>query len=182
MRLRLALAGLAVVLAAETPLATGLDGQPVDPFAGEARAVVLIFVRSDCPISNRYAPEIRRIAAKFGGRGARFWLVYPDSQARAEDIQRHIAEYRLPGGVLRDPRRVLVKLARAEVTSEAAVFAPGERLVYHGRIDDRYIDFGRTRPAATTHDLEAAVAATLDGRRVVVPATPAVGCFLSDVR
>ena len=37
---------------------------------------VLVFTTTDCPISNRYAPEIKRLAAKFDGR-AKFVLVYP---------------------------------------------------------------------------------------------------------
>jgi hypothetical protein len=39
---------------------------------------VLVFVRTDCPISNRYAPELRRLQDRFAPRGMAFWLVYPD--------------------------------------------------------------------------------------------------------
>ena len=174
---------VAIVLRAQAPQPADLDGRPADPLEdAQARAVVLFFVRGDCPVSNRYAPEIRRIHDKYAPRGVVFWLVYADGRAGAEEIRRHVAEYRYPGGVLRDPGHVLVKLAQAEVTPEAAVFAPGRRLVYHGRIDDRYIDFGRTRPAPTRRDLEAAIEATLAGRPVPVAATRAVGCFLSDLR
>ena len=168
---------------AQTAGPTDLDGHPVDPLqAPEARAVVLLFVRSDCPISNRYAPEIRRIHDRFAGRGVVFWLVYPDPQASVAEIRRHLAEYRYPGRVLQDPGHVLVKLARVAVTPEAAVFAPGRRLVYHGRIDDLYVDFGRARPAPTTHDLADALEAILAGRPVPAAATRAVGCFLSERR
>ncbi|HVG86104.1 MAG TPA: hypothetical protein VM820_16370, partial [Vicinamibacterales bacterium] len=42
-----------------------LDGRPVNPLRvpAEARAHVLVFTTTDCPISNRYAPEITRLAA-----------------------------------------------------------------------------------------------------------------------
>ena len=40
------------------------------------RLTVLVFTTTDCPISNRYAPEIQRLATKFGDR-AKFVLVYP---------------------------------------------------------------------------------------------------------
>ena len=56
-----------------------LEGRAVDPLdAPGATAVVLIFTRTDCPISNRYAPEVRRLYERFHDRGVRFWLVYPD--------------------------------------------------------------------------------------------------------
>ena len=44
---------------------TDLDGDPVDPLAPDDRIDALVFVRTDCPISNRYAPELARIATRF---------------------------------------------------------------------------------------------------------------------
>ena len=66
-------------------------------------------------------------------------------------------------------------------TPEAAVFADGE-LVYRGRIDDRFVDFGKTRAAATTHDLAFALQAILDGRPVPESRTRAVGCFIPELK
>ncbi len=77
-----------------------------------------------------------------------------------------------------------MKRAGARITPEAAVFVPGSggpRLVYHGRIDDRYPELGRMRPAPTTRDLEDVLEAVLAGRPVPRDAAPAVGCFLADV-
>src|ERR1043165_1536164 len=55
-----------------------LDGRPVNPFgATNSSATVLLFLGHECPISNRYAPELRRLHDKFAPRGVRFWLVYP---------------------------------------------------------------------------------------------------------
>ena len=93
-----------------------------DPFASSARARVLIFVRTDCPITNRYAPELQRLSQKFSARGAGFWLVYADPAVTAESIDRHLVEYKFPGTVLRDPRHSLVKLAHA-TTAPSRSFA-----------------------------------------------------------
>src|SRR5207253_9122812 len=60
--------------------------------------------------------------------------------------------YKLPA--LRDPQHALVTQAQVQVTPEAAVFDANHHLLYHGRIDDLYQDFGRARPAATTHELD----------------------------
>jgi hypothetical protein len=170
----------AAVLAASAP-AIGLRGQPVDPFAAPAHVRVLLFVRTDCPITNRYAPELARIAQRFAGQPVRFWLVYPDGATSTAAIEDHIAQYHFPGEPLRDPHHLLVRRARATVSPEAAVFNAGGELMYHGRIDDRYVDIGRARPSAQTHDLEDAIAAVLAGRRVAQPETHAVGCSLADV-
>jgi hypothetical protein len=153
-----------------------------DPFAKPARAHVLLFVRTDCPITNRYAPELARIGREFAGEGVDFWLVYPDASETAAAIARHKADYKLPGTPLRDPHHVLMKRAQATISPQAAVFDHAGRLVYSGRIDDRYVSFGKARSAPTTHDLEAAIAATLAGKRVAEARTRSVGCYLADVQ
>src|SRR5688572_5850095 len=73
-----------------------------DPLAG-AGIVALIFVRTDCPIANRYAPTMRELAAEHAARGVRVVLVYPDADATPEAIARHQREYQLPLPALRDP-------------------------------------------------------------------------------
>jgi hypothetical protein len=74
-----------------------------------------------------------------------------------------------------------VKFTGVTVTPEAAVYAAG-RIVYHGRIDDRYVELGLERPAATVHDLDEALGAVLAGRPIARSATPAVGCYIADFR
>lgn len=158
-----------------------LNGQAVDPLqASPAKAVVFLFTRTDCPISNRYAPEVRRLSEKFAASGVTFWLVYPDPDESAEMIRQHIKDYEYHLGVLRDPYHALVKLAGVRVTPEAAVFVSG-RIVYRGRIDNRYVAFGKTRPAPTTRDLEAILEAILKGKTVANANTSAIGCFIPDL-
>jgi hypothetical protein len=49
---------------------------------------VLVFTTTDCPISNRYAPEIQRLATKFKDH-AKFVLVYPVPTDSPELILEH---------------------------------------------------------------------------------------------
>lgn len=158
-----------------------LSGRSVDPFAAGARVRVLLFVRTDCPVTNRYAPELTRIAQQFAPQPVRFWLVYPDGATTPAAIQEHVGSYHFPGEPVRDPRHLLVKRAHATVSPEAAVFNASGELMYHGRIDNRYLDIGRARASAQTHDLEDAIRAVLAGQPVAQPETRAVGCSLADV-
>jgi hypothetical protein len=180
---RAAAAILAMAAPAVCAPASALDlsGKAVNPFATRAQVRVLLFVRTDCPITNRYAPELQKLAEEFRGRDVRFWLIYPDRTETAAGIRKHMAEYHFPGEPLRDPEHLLVARARATVAPEAAVFNAAGDLVYHGRIDDWYVDIGRARAAAQRHDLRDAIQAVLDGRRVAEPETRAVGCSLADV-
>lgn len=156
-----------------------LGGSRVDPLADpKAKAVVLIFVSTDCPIANRYAPELRRLYEAYQARGVSFWLVYAAPDETPEKIRRHIAEYHHPMPALRDPDHRLVKFCEASRTPEAAVFAPGRNRMYRGRIDDRFTDYGKSREFASQHDLQDAIEAVLAGRTVKTPATEAIGCHI----
>jgi AhpC/TSA family len=142
------------------------------------KATVLLFVSSECPISNRYAPEFRRLHEKFGTNGVRFRLVYPDPDDKAESIHTHTNLYGLSMGAIRDPQHDLVKRAQATVTPESAVFTPEGRLVYHGRIDNRYVAFGKERPEATEHDLEKVLEDLIAGHRVRSGYKQPIGCYI----
>src|SRR5689334_22361771 len=102
-----------------------LQNRTVNPFGEQGtKASIFFFVRTDCPISNRYAPEIERLAQRYANGGMTFWLVYPESSTTVEEIEQHRKEYHLGLLALRDPRHALVKMARVKVTPEAAVFLP----------------------------------------------------------
>jgi len=159
----------------------GLDGKAVDPFTVNAKVRVLVFVRTDCPISNRYAPELKRLNHEFAARGAVFSIVYADPSETTTNIRHHMEEYAFPGAAIRDPSHLLVRRAKVTITPEAAVFSGSGELLYHGRIDNRYIEVGKSMPSPTRHDLEDAIAAALDGRPQPEASAPAVGCYLADV-
>lgn len=161
--------------------ALDLDGHAVDPLtATSGKLTVLIFIRRDCPVSSRYAPEIQRISRQFADRAA-FWLVDPDKSDSPQSIRRYLADYGYHLPALRDPKRTLVKLSRVQITPEVAVFDQEQRLVYDGRIDNWYIDLGRSRTAATTHELEDAIRAALAGKRSATTDVRGVGCYISDL-
>jgi thiol-disulfide isomerase/thioredoxin len=161
--------------------AVDLAGNPVDPLkAASGKVVVLVFVRTDCPVSNRYSPTIQRLSAQHQDKAV-FWLVYPSKGDSPEMIRKHEQDfgYKLPA--LRDLQRALVLQSHATITPEAAVFDANRRLIYHGRIDNLYEDFGRARTTATTHELGDAIQAAIRGKTLPADTAPAVGCYISDL-
>lgn len=164
-------------------LPTNLEGRATDPLAGGKAPRVLLFITVDCPISNRYAPEIQRLQTRFATNGIIFWLVYPDGSLSTESIQRHVKEFGYnPLQVLRDPAHSLVKRAGATVTPEAAVFAAGGRLIYRGRIDDRFPELGVARPFAHAKDLEQVLQSLSRGEKISLRFEPAIGCPIADLK
>ena len=167
---------------AACPQALDLGGSSVDPLKqAPGKLLVLIFVRTDCPISNRYAPLIQEMSVKYGGQ-TDFWLVFPDKNESPETIRSYLQEfgYKLPA--LRDPEHALVKRSQVKVTPEVAVFDAKRALVYRGRIDNLYQDFGRARRSATTHELADAIEAARKGLAPAVASADGFGCFIADLK
>ena len=173
-------AGIACAQASGVGTAKDVDGHTVDLLKqGHSRAVVLFFVASDCPISNRTLPEMKRVQAEFADQGVSFWYVYPNATQTPQSIREHLAAFGVGDTALVDPRGLLGVTTGAKWTPEAVVMVPeksGLKTVYVGRIDDRYLGIGRERPRATQHDLEDAVSAVLVGRKPKPPGGPTVGC------
>jgi thiol-disulfide isomerase/thioredoxin len=146
----------------------------------QARAVVLFFVTTDCPLSNGYAPEMNRIAQAYAPRGVLFYAVQGDTTIPDEEVRRHAREFEYRFPVLLDPRQVLATRTGATVTPEAVVLSHEGAVLYLGRIDNKVEDFGKARVEATEFDLRDALDAVLAGRPVAHPRTHALGCAITN--
>jgi thiol-disulfide isomerase/thioredoxin len=145
------------------------------------KAVVLLFIRSDCPISNRYAPELQRLYKQYSSRGVEFHLVYPESGLTAAAMEVHRKEYGYAIPAVLDAHHQFVSRAGARVTPEAAVFVQG-KLIYLGRIDDLYADLGKARRVVEHHDLEEVLSAVVAGKSIQPRETKPVGCAIEELQ
>ena len=172
----------ALLLAASASHLLDPNGQPLARFPGPgAHILVLVFGATDCPISNRYVPEVDRLQKEFSARQVEIRWVFPNPDDTPEVVRKHIADFHIATPSIVDPQQELVRLAGAFVTPEAAVFAvDGSNLreLYHGRLDDRYIAFGQERPQANHHELEEAIEAALAGKPAPQPGGSPVGCSI----
>jgi hypothetical protein len=157
-----------------------IDGRPITPLHPAAKAGVLFFVSTDCPISNSFAPEIQRICKDYAAKGVGCSLVYEDLQVDAATVRKHLDDYRYAGiSALIDADRTIASQAGATITPEAVVIDSGGRVRYRGRINNSYADFGKPRQVVTVHDMRDAVDALLAGKTVSNPETRALGCYIA---
>lgn len=154
-----------------------LAGKEAKINVSASKATVLLFIAHECPIANRYAPEIARIQKEYSSKGVDFYRVYVMPLKEASIAKAHGEEYKLPFDALLDPNRKLVDAVNATVTPEAAVVGPKGTLLYRGRIDDQNIEHGKIREGYR-RDLRVALDEILAGKPVSVKETPAIGCFL----
>lgn len=141
-------------------------------------AIVLLFVSTDCPLSNRYVPEMNRLASAYGPRGVAFYAVQGDATVALDAVRAHVKEFGYTFPYLLDPEESLASYTGARATPEAAVLSSSGDLLYLGRIDNRLEDFGQERVEVTEFDLRDALDAVLAGKPVPHPRTKALGCAI----
>lgn len=148
----------------------------------DAKLLLLFFVASDCPVSNRYFPEMERMSAEFAVRHVSTRYVYPNPEETAAGLAAHQRSFNAPvDAATLDPQDLLVHRTGVTTTPEAALLVrdtSGWKVVYRGRVDDRYVHFGVERAKAEHHDTEVAVQAALAGAAVPQPGGPPVGCAI----
>ena len=165
------------------PILENLAGKQVNLLAdGKDQASVFIFMRTDCPIGNRYAPEIIRIFDEFKDQNIGFYLIYPQANEAAEQIRQHLQEYRLPIDAYRDPQQNFAAWIEATTMPEVAVMMQDGELIYRGRIDDRYVDFGQARAEPTSRDLYNVLTEVAAGKTPPQRFTEAVGCYIEPLK
>lgn len=162
------------------PSAVDLGGVEQSVLGSGVASVVLI-VAVDCPISNAYAPEMERIHGEYSAQGVSFSRVYCDPDVEPERIRSHGEEFGLTMPALLDYEHGLVRHVGARVVPTAVLFGAGGEILYRGRIDDRYVDFGKRRAEPTVRDLRRALDEVLTGGRPAVDETDAVGCFIGEL-
>jgi hypothetical protein len=155
----------------------------LDSFARtDAVANVFVFFSVDCPICNKYVPELDRLIAKFKQEQIRFCIVYPDETTSTEQIKKHAVEYRLAGEKVSDPKHLLVARSGATTTPEAVVYTGGGEMVYRGRIDDRFPTLAAQKPVPTQKDLESTLQKLAQGKTLTLRETRTVGCRITSLR
>jgi hypothetical protein len=139
----------------------------------------LLFIATDCPISNGYAPTLAQICRTFTPKGIDCFTVYCDASLTTAAAQAHHDQYEYPCDALLDPKQALASIVHATCTPEAVVVDADGVLQYRGRIDDLYVALGKKRFVATTHELQDVLNEIAAGHAVTVPWLPAIGCEIN---
>ena len=158
-----------------------LDGREIMPFEdSNVKAIVLVFIATDCPIANAYQPEIANIQKRYSEQGIQFLLVHPDRDITRADAETHARQFRIEMPIVLDKELRIARRVNAEVTPQAIVIQRGMTTpVYRGAIDNQYVDYGKKRPAPDKHYLVEALSDVLANQPVSNAETKPVGCFIS---
>jgi len=153
------------------------------PFGNKKqKAIVVIFISTDCPIANYYQPSLSRMAKQFKRDGISFFLVHPDSDLSVKEAEQHAKEYKIAATLVLDKTHAWVKMLKAKRTPEAFMVNRQGDIIYRGRIDNTFVDLGKKRRAGIQYDLKNAVQNVVDGQPIKTAETKAIGCFIPKLR
>lgn len=141
-----------------------------------ARAIVVMFIATRCPVSNDYNKRMVEIYDEYSEKEVVFIGINSNKQEDSDEVKKHAQKNGFKFPVLKDWKNVVADQYTASVTPEIYVLSPDFTLLYHGRIDD-----SRRENDVTQKDLEETLQAVLAGEKIEEPVTKAFGCTIKRV-
>lgn len=157
-----------------------------DPRTGETvalkdlargKAVVVVFLGTECPLNNLVLPTLAELHAVYSKQGVAFVGINSNNQDTPEKVAKHAVKMAVPFPVLKDAGNVIADRFGAERTPEVFVLDAKGRIVYRGRIDDKF-GIGVMRPKAERRDLAIALDELLAGKAISTARTKVEGCLI----
>jgi thiol-disulfide isomerase/thioredoxin len=153
------------------------QGAPLYGLGTDSKLRVVMFIATQCPVSNAYNERMAALDKEYGAKGVKFLAVNSNRQEPAAEVGEHAAKHGFGFPVFKDENNVVADVFGASVTPEIYVFDSGWTLRYHGRIDDNQAGARITAP-----DLRNALDALLAGKPVPAAETKAFGCTIKRVK
>ena len=144
--------------------------------AAGTKATVLMFISTQCPVSNDYNERMATLAKDYSGKGVAFVGINSNRAEAAEEVAAHAKKNGFSFPVLKDTNNVKADHFGAAVTPEIYVYDANWTLKYHGRIDDH-----QKGTDIKSTDLKNALDAVVVGKEVPVAETKAFGCTIKRV-
>jgi peroxiredoxin len=145
--------------------------------AGEAPAVVIAFLGTECPLARLYGRRLGEMAREYGAQGVIFAGIAANQQDSLTDVAAYASRYDIEFPMLLDTKHEVADLLGARRTPEVFVLDANRVVRYHGRVDDQY-GIGTQRIRPQRRDLAIALDEILAGKPVSVPQTPVSGCII----
>jgi peroxiredoxin len=142
----------------------------------KSKAVVVMFIATQCPVSNAYNERMVDLYKSYAPKGIAFLAINSNKQESVEEISEHSKKHGFEFPVLKDWKNVIADKFDALVTPEIYLIDSTGVLRYHGRIDD-----ARNGAKVTQHDLQDVLNAYLEAKPLPKRETRAFGCTIKRI-
>ena len=154
-----------------------LSGKPVSFSPLRGPITVVIFVATQCPVSNAYNQRMAVLYQDYAAKKVSFIFVNANRTEPAAEVRDHARRAGFPFSVYKDANNVVADRFGADVTPESYVIDGAGILRYHGPIDD-----SQNPARVRIRGLGNALDALLAGKPVEVSEAKAFGCTIKRVR
>lgn len=141
-----------------------------------SKATVIMFIATQCPVSNAYNTRMAQLYADYKGKGVTFLGINSNVKEDVDEVKDHAKSNKLDFIILKDDKNIIADKFEASFTPEIYVLNGNLEMLYHGRIDDN-----RRESDVKTKDLRVTLDEILSGKKVSVPETKAFGCTIKRV-
>jgi peroxiredoxin len=142
----------------------------------KARAVVLMFTMTGCPIVQKSIPKIKTLRDEFEAKGVVFWLINSNAADDAASIGQEARDFRVDLPILLDHAQEVARSLGVTRTAEVICIQPQSWTVfYRGAIDDQ-LGYGTEKRQASHAYLQNALECFLTGKAVAPARTEVKGC------
>jgi thiol-disulfide isomerase/thioredoxin len=141
----------------------------------EHKTYVIIFLGTDCPISQKYVSRIQSLKKSYEGK-IEIIGVFPSTYS-VKQVLEFKKEYGVSLKLFIDDQMLLVEKLKATVTPEVFLISEND-LVYSGAIDNWFYDLGKYRTETTENYLQNAIDSLLQGKTPAIKKTEAIGCVI----
>jgi peroxiredoxin len=139
-------------------------------------ATVILFIATECPVSNAYNERMENIFKEYGPKGFTFLGINSNKAEFVDRIKEHAEDNNLTFPILKDEKNVIADMFEASVTPEVYVLNSGFDILYHGRIDN-----SRNESEVVSKDLENTLDEIYLGNEVTKKETKAFGCTIKRI-
>jgi len=158
----------------------GIDLDGKSHWLGEnpgCQGVVLVFLSTDCPISNRYLPVLNELVGKDRAKPTiRVFGVISSPHISREEALAHSEKFKPQFPILFDASGELREQLAPTHTPHAFLLSPRGATLYNGSIDDRFAAINNAKLTVTKNYLKDAIQSLLKHEPISVARTTPVGC------
>lgn len=141
-----------------------------------SKAIVIIFVATECPVSNAYNSRMENLFKDYSKRDITFIGINSNKAESVSKIKEHAEENGLTFTILKDEKNIIADKFEASFTPEVYVLNNNFDILYHGRIDN-----SKKESEMVTKDLKNALEEILAGKEVSKKETKAFGCTIKRI-
>lgn len=143
------------------------------------KGLLVVFTCNHCPYAQAIWPRLIRLAGHAKGLGINTVGVNPNihpnyPEDAPERMREKIQEWEIEFPYLVDESQQTAKAFKAQCTPDLYLFDQGQKLVYHGRLDDNWKNEAKVK----REELREAIEALTSGNLISSKQNPSMGCSI----